>query len=286
MTSSSAQPPRANIAGAAAETAAWRLLRESFEAVAGFARILLYDLSHEEAPGRVTRTGIALHGSSRWRAYLGRRRQLDDGDLSLVVSLRRLERAERLLAVDWGTAHANSFLLVEPLEVDVDLSSGTDPVSCELQDAAARGDRTHIERLLREVYGSWVYWPGAPATEDGCERMEIALREPAATLFQGLQRALRRVFPPSAFQERLAELMRFESELFAGRSIERARSPFLTRLGLPAMYEPSLVTGALRRMVNEGRIAAYVAGGRGAFQGPDEPVPDEVPDELFERMLL
>jgi hypothetical protein len=286
MMSRSPQPPRANIAGAAAESAAWRVLRESFEAVAGFARILLYDLSPEDAPGRVSRTGIALHGSNGWRAYLGRRRQLDDGDLSLVLSLRRLERSERLLAVDWGTAHANAFLLMEPLETQVDLSSGVDPVSRVLHDAAARGDRQRVEGLLREIYGSWVYWPGAPATEDGCERMDIPVREPSGTLFEGLLRALRRVFPPSAFQERLGELMRFESELFAGRSIERARSPFLTRLGLPAVYEPSLVTGALRRMVNEGRIAAYVAGGRGSFQGPEEPVPDEIPNELFERMLL
>jgi hypothetical protein len=63
-------------------------------------------------------------------------------------------------------------------------------------------------------------------------------------------------------------------------------TPFRTRLGLPAVYDPTLVTVAVRDLVNEGRIAAFPAGGSGYFQGPFLPVPDEVPNELFERMLL
>lgn len=274
-----------------ADAAIWRVLRAGFDAVAGLSRVLLYDLAREEVPDRVSRTGVALRGSARWLAYLDRRRQLDDGRLSLVFALRRLGRSERLLAVDWGTAHANTFLLIEPLDPATELSEAGDPVARELRAAAeagAAGDNpAPVETVLRRAYGTWVYWPETPATEEGFQRLELPLDEGPATLFQRLRgEALPEVFPPSSFDRQLSRLIHSESELFVGRTVERARSPFLTRLGLPTVYEPSLVTGALRRMVNDGRLSAYVVGGHGSFQGPEAPVPDEVPDELFERMLL
>jgi hypothetical protein len=281
---------RAQIAGISAGAPAWAVARKAIESVAGTPRVLLYDLSRGDAPDRLTRTGITLRGSPRWRVYLDRRRQIDDGYLSLVLSLRRLDREERLLAVNWGAAHANTLLLVEPLESTVDLSDGDNETARELrrlaEAAAASGDASGVEALLRSIYGYWVYWPAAPATEDGWQRLELTPREPPETLSQQLDRALQQVFPPQSFDEQLIRLFRFESELFVGRSVERARSPFLTRLGLPAVYSPSVVTRAVRRLVNQGRLSAYMAGGRGAFQGPLDPVPDEVPDELFERMLL
>ena len=291
MNMKAAQSLRARIAGVPADAAIWRVLRAGFDAVAGAGRVLIYDLRREEAPDRLSRTGVALKGSPRWLAYLDRRRRLDDGGLSLVFALRRLGQAERLLVVDWGTAHANTFLLIEPLDPEADLSDGRDPTAQALRAAAEAGarsdDPSDVEAVLRRAYASWVYWPDSPATEDGFCRQDLPLSEDSATLFQRLRaEALPEVFPPSAFDRQLSRLIHFESELFVGRSVERACSPFLTRLGLPTVYEPSLVTGALRRMVNEGRLSAYVVGGHGSFQGPEAPVPDEVPDELFERMLL
>jgi len=290
MNASGAGAAEVQIAGLGPASVGWGLLRGAFEAVAGAPRLLVYDLSRSDVPDRVNPTGIMLRGSPRWSAYLERRRRVDDGYLSLVVSLRRLDRAERLLAVNWGTAHANTLLLIEPIEGDIDLTNADTAASHDLRRAAEAGarrdDTSRIETLLRQIYGYWIYWPAAPATEDGWRRLELALSDPPATISQQLELALQEVFPPRAFEEQLTHLFRFESELFTGRSVERARSPFLTRLGLPAVYGPSVVTAAVRRMVNAGHLSAYMVGGAGAFQGPSEPVPDEVPDELFERMLL
>jgi hypothetical protein len=255
-------------------------------ALAGRVRVLVYDLSPREAPLRLSRTGITLSGSEQWQSYLGRRRRFDDGQLALVLALRRLNRTERLLAVDWGTAHANAFLLIEPLLSEVDLSNVDHVETRGLFDAASRGSVAEVETLLRRLYGAWVYWPAAPAAEaDEC-LAPLPLADGQRTLFEALQLTLRDVFPPQAYVDQLRRLLREESELFHGRTIERAATPFRTRLGLPAVYDPTLVTVAVRDLVNEGRIAAFPAGGSGYFQGPSLPVPDEVPNELFERMLL
>src|SRR6185437_14322 len=112
-------------------------LHRGLVAVAGQSRMLVYDLAPEDAPSRLPRSAIALHGSERWQEYLARRRELDDGYLTLVLTLRRLGLTERLLAVDWGTAHANTFLLIEPLDPSVDLSrSGEEPARSLLLAAA------------------------------------------------------------------------------------------------------------------------------------------------------
>lgn len=276
---SSSQQERSN---PASET----LLR-AFALLAGRVRILVYDLAPEDAPAKLNRSAISLRGSERWHAYLARRRGFDDGQMTLVLALRRLSRTERLLAVDWGTAHANAFFLIEPLDASVDLSSGAQLAARELYDAAVSGDVDRVESLLRSAYGSWVYWPAAPATEDGEQQASLPLTGGRTTLFERLHQALRDIFPPHSFVEQLSRLLRDESELFRGRTVERARSPFLTRLGLPVVYDPSLVTVAVRDLVNDGKLAAFPAGGGGSyFQGPSVPVPDEVPNELFERMLL
>jgi hypothetical protein len=254
--------------------------------LAGRVRVLVYDLAPREAPLRLSRTGITLSGSDRWQSYLGRRRRFDDGQLTLVLGLRRLNRTERLLAVDWGTAHANAFLLIEPLSSEVDLSNPEREETSGLFDAASKGRAADVEAMLRRLYGAWVYWPAAPANEEDECLAALPLPDSQRTLFEALQLALRDVFPPEAFVDQLRRLLRDESELFHGRTIERASTPFRTRLGLPAVYDPTLVTVAVRDLVNEGRIAAFPAGGSGYFQGPFLPVPDEVPNELFERMLL
>jgi hypothetical protein len=278
------------IAGLSPASPGWETLLLGLQTMAGVPRVLVYDLGRDDVPDRLSPTGITLRGSPRWYAYLERRRGFDDGYLSIVLSLRRLERTERLLAVNWGTAHANTLLLIEPLDAGVDLADPDSRAAQELRSVAEEGaqnqDCSRVEALLRGLYGYWIYWPDAPATEDGWRRLELELTRPPATLTQQLERLLQEVFPPRAFDEQLTRLFRFESELFTGRSVERARTPFLTRLGLPAVYGPSVVTAAVRRMVNAGHLSAYMAGGRGAFQGPAEPVPDEIPDELFERMLL
>jgi hypothetical protein len=270
----------------AAESGFSAALRTAFVSIARYRRLLLYDVTPEDAPWRLSRTGISLRGSARWQAYLSRRRDLDDGDLTLVLALRHLQRAERLLAVDWGTAHANAFLLIEPIDPSNDLSDPNDPAAIAALRLAENGREEDLVALLRSLYGSWVYWPAAPATEDSWRRVELRLDRDSPSLFECLQTAMRTVYPPHAFQEQLNRLVEDESELFAGRTIERARSPFLTRLGLPAVYEPSLVTTAVRHLVNEGRMAAFAPNSGGSYLGPVAPVPDDVPDELFERMLL
>jgi hypothetical protein len=277
---------RAGLSSRAGADRASETLYRGLATVAGRVRVLVYDLAPQDAPLRLSRTGITLSGSERWQSYLARRRSFDDGQLTLVVALRRLNRTERLLAVDWGTAHANAFLLIEPIDAEVDLSNTDRDESRRLYSAAEKGSAAEVESILRGLYGAWVYWPAAPATEEDECLATLPLFESRTTLFEALQSALRDVFPPQAFLEQLRRLLRDESELFHGRTIERASTPFRTRLGLPAVYDPTLVTVAVRDLVNEGRIAAFPSAGSGYFQGPALPVPDEVPNELFERMLL
>ena len=82
--------------------------------LAGTERLLVYDVSEPEAPERRNPVVPFVRGGGAWWRFVERRRALDDGaDLNLLVSLRGLRADERLLAVSWGCAFANSFLVVE-----------------------------------------------------------------------------------------------------------------------------------------------------------------------------
>src|SRR3990172_1902656 len=85
--------------------------------LAGTERLLVYDVSEPEAPERRNPAVPFVRGGGAWWRFVERRRALDDGaDLNLLVSLRGLRADERLLAVSWGCAFANSFLVVEPAD--------------------------------------------------------------------------------------------------------------------------------------------------------------------------
>lgn len=233
---------------------------------------------------------IFLRGSARWTRYLINRRRFDTGYLTLVFSLRQLDDDERLLAVDWGSAYANTFLLIEPLHDDVDLSAEDDPlvrgILREAQFVSNGGDTSRLMGLLRDIYASWVYWVDAPATRESYRRLAVPMARHTASLRACLQDLLPQIYPSADVRRALERLLRDEPELFRGRLVERAQSPFLTRLGLPPVYDTSTVTNALRTLVNEGRSAARPPGAALAFQGPDRPLPEDMPNELFERMLL
>ena len=281
---------RPQVAGTRTETAARRALQVGLAAVAGFPRLLIYDLAREEAPSPAGETSIFVHGSARWSAYLANRRRFDVGQLTLILALRPLGAEERLLAVDWGTAYANTFLLIEPTTQDLDLTDERNLAArsffLEAEAVAGGKDRSVLESMLRSVYGLWIYWPDIPATRESCRSLQLPLNDKGATLIAGLQRELPRIFPPSSFQEQLARLLIEEYELFSRRNVERSCSPFLTHLGLPPLYDVSAVTRALRQLVNEGSVRVHEENGAFYFQGPGYPVPDDLPNELLERMLL
>ena len=278
------------VAATAPESAESHALQRALAALAGHSRLLLYDLPAADSPHRLDAAAVALSASPRWGAYLRNRRLFDDGRLTLLIALRCLPPEERLLVVDWGTAYANAFLLLEPRAEEVDL---TDPRNAAARPvlAAARavGDGEESRGLLtalREVYASWVYWPAAPAAPETSRRVDLPLAASDATMLERLEGVLRSVYPMSRLRSHLIRLLHEEAELFSGRTVERARSPFLTRLGLPKVYDASTFTEVLRGLVNEGYVAVRAADGGCSFRGPETPVPESMPNELFERLLL
>src|SRR5688572_18414702 len=92
--------------------------------LAGTQRLLVYDVPEAGAPSRSNTASPFVRGSAAWWDFVTRRRALDDAtDLNLLVSLRGLRIDERLIVVDWGTSFANAFLLVEPADPWLDISS-------------------------------------------------------------------------------------------------------------------------------------------------------------------
>jgi hypothetical protein len=62
--------------------------------------------------------------------------------------------------------------------------------------------------------------------------------------------------------------------------------PFLTRLGLPVPYDPRHVIQGVRELVNAG--LSWVQDPEDnwrLYRGPSEPLPAELSDERFSRML-
>lgn len=276
---------------------AWQAIRRALATIGGFDRWLVYDLPPGEAPRPLAGSRVFVQATPAWRRYLAARRALDDGDLTPILALRRLGDRERRLVVDWGARYANAFLLVEPLDDDYDL---TDPAGGPRRslDAAARAllggrfpaaaEQASIEAVpaladaLRSAYGLWIAWP-EPHGDAPAEPVPLAGR---GTLRDRLLAALAARYPQESFDTALTELYERERELF-GSAVARVRIPFLTRLGLPVLYEPRRVDYALRRLVNEGRAWVFEDGPDPAFyRGPQRPVAERVTDAEFERLVV
>jgi hypothetical protein len=250
--------------------------------LAGTDRLLVYDVSGVEAPQRDNPSTPFVRGGQAWWRFVEQRRALDTGeDLNLLVSLRRLKPDERLTVINWGCAYANSFLLVEP-EGEVDLTTPESILDFALTSRAVDGDE-----LVRAAYAQWVYWTYSEEGELQSNAAVLNIADPRVTLWGSLWERLAQTFPASTFLSSLTLLNMRELELFTGgREVARAVMPFLTRLGLPVLYDARLVIGGVRQLVNAG--LAWVTdpedGGR-MYRGPFDPVPNEMPDEKFAVML-
>jgi hypothetical protein len=265
--------------------------------LAGSERTVLYDVPRDGAPERLWPGSIYLRGSEAWEGFLAERRRLDDGALTILLSLRSLCDGERLLAVDWGSSYANSLLLVEPKTGGCDLTLPTDPLRLELEALAQQAldrspalacpDRksTHLARRLRETYGLWTYWSGR-RNEWSVHHVTLASAAPEETLFGLMQRHFPVRFPQAAFDRALEGLFRSERELFSG-TVSRARIPFRSKLGLPLLHDPRYVDRAIRRLVNEGSVAVYHLSEAGSIRyGGGRPIPGHMPEDEFEQLSL
>jgi hypothetical protein len=251
--------------------------------LAGTERLLIYDVSLAEAPERPSATSPYVNGSETWWRFVDRRRVLDDGaDLSLLVSLRSLSAAERMLVVSWGTAYANAFLLVEPADPMLDLTTEAGIAACT---AASAG--TDADACVRSAYAEWVYWRTPPEGERECVVASLDVSDPSATLWSAIWDRLPSVFPPATFLSFLTLLNLRETELFTGgRPVARAVVPFLTRLGLPIVWDAWLVIGGVRKLVDAG--LAWVQDPQDhmrVYRGPIDTLPPSVSDERLAMML-
>ena len=255
---------------------------EALQALAGTPRVLLYDVSELDAPARDKPQTPFVHGAAAWWHFVDRRRALDDGeDLSLLISLRGLRVDERMLVVNWGTAFANSFLVIEPSDPWLDLTTQTG-----IDELAAKTGATTAEALVRAAYAEWIYWIRDETGELESRTARLSL-EPGSTLFQALWDRLPRTFPAAAFLSSLTLLQLKEAELFTGgREVRRAIMPFLTRLGLPIVYDGRYVIQSVRQLVNAG--LAWVQDPQDdwrLYSGPSEPIPPEISDERLSLMM-
>ncbi|MBH76886.1 MAG: hypothetical protein CL897_01445 [Dehalococcoidia bacterium] len=277
-----------------------RIFLRALQDLAGAARGVIYDVSRTDRPFKLSNSPVYLEGSKAWRRFLRARRALDDGQLTPILSLRQLPEDERRLVVNWGTAHANTFLLLEPYEVDCDLSDSRSPIRSEVLELCRRAaevepssaqaalerwtSSTALGELLRKLYGRWVWWDSPPP--EGCSSSEvIRLGGASDTLSMHLLPLLYDRFPQQGFDVALAELQVSERELFGG-TVADARSVFRTRLGLPVLHDPRAADRAVRQLVNLGRMSVTSGGGDATVFGPGQPVPADMPDEDFEQLLI
>jgi hypothetical protein len=201
------------------------------------------------------------------------------------------------MVVDWGTTYANSFLLVEPNEPSCDLSDSDNPVLREALKMAGEIDRptdrrdsqrerwtseTELGGLLRDLFGTWVYWRG-PLPDGEPECVPLTLRAPSDTLANHLLFELNARFPQAAFDAAVADLNAHERELLGG-PVPRGRSAFRTRLGLPILHDPQAADRAIRRLVNLGKMRVVSRLPSTQTFGPGSPVPEDMPDDEFERL--
>jgi hypothetical protein len=275
------------------------LVMRAFEEIAGTSNGVVYDLPKTQRPERIPGS-IYVRGSSAWRDYLDAREQVDTGDPAILFSLRVLDDEERQLAVDWGTTYANSFFLVEPHDAACDLSDRANEWARRMNEAIAatlpgmppeetipegwtRG--TPLGALLREVFGTWLYWSAPPPT-GAILPVPLDLRGPDDTLWGRLLTELNERFPQPAFDHAMARLHAREDELFGG-PVPRARSVFRTRLGMPILRDPRCADHALRRLANHGEMSIIATSLPGIpVFGHGRPVPDEITDEEFSQFLM
>jgi len=254
---------------------------QSLARLSGTDRLLIYDVSGVEAPTRENPSTPFVQGGRAWWRFVEHRRELDTGeDLNLLVSLRPLNPDERLTVINWGCAYANSFLLVEP-DTDADL---TTPEG--ILDFAQTSRALDADQLVRSAYAEWVYWTYSDEGELMSNEASLNIADQRATLWGTLWERLAMTFPPSAFLSTLTLLNVRELELFTGgREVARAIMPFLTRLGLPVVYDARLVINAVRQLVNAGLAWVTDPQNGRQYRGPLDPVPNDMPDEKFAVML-
>jgi len=250
--------------------------------LAGTPRALLYDVSEPDAPNRDGPQTPFVSGSEAWWAFVDRRRALDDGqDLTLLVSMRGLSLDERLLVVNWGTAFANAFLVIEPSDPWLDLTTQEG-----IDQFAASSGAMNADELVRRAYAEWIYWIRDDTGELESRRATLSLTSDV-TLFETLWERLPETFPAAAFLSSLTLLQLKESELFTGgREVARAIIPFLTRLGLPIVWDPRHVITGVRQLVDAG--LAWVQDPEDnwrLYRGPSEPIPAEISDERVALMM-
>ena len=249
--------------------------------LAGTPRTLIYDISEAEAPHRSSPSTPFVRGSEAWWRFIDRRRALDDAQgLNLLVSLRGLRADERLLIVNWGTKFANSFLVIEPADPWLDLTTDQG-----LEEYAKQSGAQHATDLVRSAYADWNYWVRDEKGDLESRSATLNL-DPHATLWQAVLERLPQTFPAAAFLSSLTLLTLKESELFTGgKQVGRAVAPFLTRLGLPVLYDGRHVIRGVRELVNAG--LSWVQDPEDNwryYRGPAAPIPAEVSDERVSRM--
>jgi hypothetical protein len=211
-----------------------------------------------------------------------------------------LEDDERRLAVDWGCRYANTFLLVEPHDPSCDLTDPNNDHRRTLTSIAeslitVRHTRSDVDPVwivstslavrLRDLFGIWISWP-EPFANSNLDVTPIRLDGPEDTLHRRLLDELAWRYPQECYDVAIASLYERERELFGG-TVARIRIPFLTRLGMPVLYDPYRVDRAVRRLVNEGRASAYEDGPDPAFyRGPQRPLPERMTDAEIERLVM
>jgi hypothetical protein len=250
--------------------------------LAGTRRLLLYDVSGVDAPQRDNPSSPFVRGGPAWWRFVENRRALDTGeDLNLLVSLRGLRADERMTLINWGSAYANSFLLVEPADAALDLTTPEGII-----DFAQTSRALDADALVRAAYAEWVYWTTEPDSSLREHAATLDVAGPRATLWGTLWERLPQTFPPQAFLSTLTLLNLREVELFTGgREVGRAIMPFLTRLGLPVLYDARHVLAGVRQLVNAG--LAWVTDPQDnnrVYRGPHDPLPADIPDERLAVM--
>jgi hypothetical protein len=257
-------------------------LSAALQRLAGTDRVVVYDLNAGEAPERAAYTSPFVRGPAIWWRYIERRRSLDDGrDLNILVSMRGLRLEERLMAVNWGCAFANSFLVIEPADPWLDLTSPEG--IAEFEGKAGTKDP---DKLARAAYAEWIYWVRDEKGELESRAATLDMSDKDATLWQALAERLQATFPAQAFLSSLTLLTLREAELFTGgREVARAIVPFLTRLGLPVLYDARHVIQGVRQLVNAGLAWVQDPEDERIYRGPSEPLPEDVPDERLALMI-
>ncbi len=259
-----------------------RQISEALQRLAGTERLLIYDVPESDAPERSGPCSPFVRGGPAWQQFVQRRRILDDGqDLNLLVSLRGLRTDERLMMVGWGTNFSNSFLVIEPYDPWLDLT--TEPTIGEFEKSSATRS---ADALVRAAYAEWIYWVYDENGDLESRTAALKVADSEATLWSSLWERLSHTFTEADYLSTLTMLNLREQELFTGgREVVRAMIPFLTRLGLPILYDWRHVMGGMRQLINAGLASAQDPESKRVYRGPQYPLPAEMTDERLAFML-